>query len=71
MTVPHGVYGSQYISVTMGYVDHSFPMVLQIATPEAVMTHSKNIFVIKEGTIITPIKLVFPFGGVNRTDQFN
>lgn len=46
MTVPFGIYGSQYISVTMGYVDHSFPMVLQIATPKAVMTTSKNIFVI-------------------------
>lgn len=46
ITVPNGVYGSQYLNVTMGYVDHTFPIVIQFATPSAVMTSSKNIFVV-------------------------
>jgi len=47
LTVPNGVYGSQYLNVTVGgYVDHTFPMVIQFATPSAVMTSSKNIFVV-------------------------
>lgn len=53
-----------------GYVDHTFPMVIQFATPSAVMTSSKNIFVVDEKIPVTPIKLVFPFNGVNRTDMF-
>jgi hypothetical protein len=33
VTVPEGVYGSQFLNVTNSYIDHSFPMVIQFAAP--------------------------------------
>lgn len=42
MIVPEGIYGSQFLTVTMGYVDMTFPVVIQFASRPEIVTQTNN-----------------------------
>ena len=41
VSVPNGVYCSPFLTTALGYTDHSFPIVIQIASPHMIVTAQK------------------------------
>jgi hypothetical protein len=59
-----GIYGSQFLNVTLGYADPTFPMVIQFSSGNYVQTVEKSYFVVQDAV---PLKLVFPFQYTSRS----
>ena len=64
--VPTGIYTSQFMNTTLGYVDHAFPIVLQVAAPSHIVTSRKDYIVVQKAI---PLKLVCPFVNAPRQDM--
>ena len=61
--VPEGIYCSQFMNTTLGYTNHNYPMVLQVAAPRQYVTKNKEIAVVLEAI---PLKIIFPFRNAPR-----
>ena len=61
--VPSGIYASQFMNTTLGYVDRSFPIVLQVAAPSHVVTSRKDYIVVQKAIAL---KLICPFTNAPR-----